>query len=422
MNNLMKVSIATRLNLARHLFQFLSIVFLMLVASSTYAAVTSLKVSPSNKLIIKDQNASVNLRWQIATDPNHTSGIASSNARIINPQNGEVLNVYGSVLSANGAGPFSFIETLTLPEVDTNLWFTQGLKSVVVKRTFSGPAGGSGKDAQMILQLSNSSLSASRESTSGELNILNLKFEFENGTVLAQVEQDSSLQGTLTLQYTGTGLLEGRWLIAEPAGSYDEPLYRTLALIKKNINGNQRSTFKSPELPTTSTGKYLLRFCVTNRSMRSENVRSTEVCSSEELMSNAAYLVRGTSAKLMHISGIQPDQQSVNPSTTFSWNPLAQARVYQIQFFELLPTKASLASSRDPAETVQPEFLVGMMLQGNTTQTPLSELVLSKLQSGKHYLWRVTAHNQLGHVLGSSPEATFHYQADAAKDKPGAKQ
>ena len=130
---------------------------------------------------------------------------------------------------------------------------------------------------------------------------------------------------------------------------------------------------------------------------------------------NAAYQVQGKKPTMKRIGGIQPDQKIVGKETPFSWNSLPQVSVYQLQIFELVTKQATLASSRDSHETVQPKFVTGMMLQGSTTRSALSKLVINRLKDGKHYLWRVTAHNHMGHVIGGSHEATFTYQQESAK-------
>ena len=80
------------------------------------------------------------------------------------------------------------------------------------------------------------------------------------------VSTDEALRALLTVQYTGTGVLHGRWQIAEPESSEGVPFYRTLALVNTNLQTSQRSTLRSPALPSTRPGKYLLRVLVRNAS------------------------------------------------------------------------------------------------------------------------------------------------------------
>jgi hypothetical protein len=56
-----------------------------------------------------------------------------------------------------------------------------------------------------------------------------------------------------------------------------------------------------------------------------------------------------------------------------------------------------------------------MLLDSATSETALSELVRSKLQDGQRYLWRVSAHDETGRMIGRSSEASFVY-APAATD------
>ena len=92
------------------------------------------------------------------------------------------------------------------------------------------------------------------------------------------------------------------------------------------------------------------------------------------------------------------------------WQPLAGAHVYQLQIFALGAPDGSLPSSRQEQDSVQPRFVGGMLLKSGTTSTPLSASALDKLESGRRYLWRVTAHDDSGRMIGKSEESSFVYE------------
>jgi hypothetical protein len=51
-----------------------------------------------------------------------------------------------------------------------------------------------------------------------------------------------------------------------------------------------------------------------------------------------------------------------------------------------------------------------MLLPAGVTETTWSSWLLSKLEPGQSYLWRVTAHDQSGSLIGRSREWRVRYQ------------
>jgi hypothetical protein len=263
----------------------------------------------------------------------------------------------------------------------------------------------------MQLSLISSNLRAARSATASELNVQGLQLEFATGNNLTLAAQQSELQANLTVVHSGTGVLEGRWQLAEPGSTEGRPLYRTLALLRKNLDNSQRSVLSSPLLPTNRAGRYLLRFCVTNRDMIADSMTVDGQCPIDNLIIQASYQVQGaTQTMLGNILGLSPNQQAADEQTPFSWQAVSGAKVYQMQIFELTTADADLPSSKISTELLEPRFVVGMLLPSDTTNVPLSELVRSKLHSGQRYLWRITAHDESGRLLASSDESNFSYQ------------
>ena len=221
-------------------------------------------------------------------------------------------------------------------------------------------------------------------------------------------EVDEQLRATLTVLYTGTGVLRGRWQLAEPESSDGVPVYRTLTLVNKNLLSSQRSTLHSPRLPTGRAGKYLVRFCVLLDSI--PDLAADAQCPSVELLAMGTYQVQSRyQDTVAQIKGLSPNRQNVSPGSVFSWSSHSKAHIYQLQVFELAPTVANLPASRAESDSIEPRFVTGMLLDGTTHESALSELVQSKLEKGHRYLWRVTAHDETGRMIGRSSDASFTY-------------
>ncbi len=97
------------------------------------------------------------------------------------------------------------------------------------------------------------------------LMIKTLNLDFNNESQQQVVAKDTELRARLILTYQGSGLLQGSWLLAEPGGTEGKPLFRNIQLVRETIVSSQRSYVDSPELPTLRTGKYLLKFCLTDQ-------------------------------------------------------------------------------------------------------------------------------------------------------------
>lgn len=384
----------------------LALLILALVSAPSFADYTGIRVLPAQSQALAGQDVTLNLVWRINED-------GSSNAAnspflfVINPKDGSQLSGIRSTVDASGGGPFSLTETVTFNANDIDAWIAQGLSFVLLKRTFSDFASGATIDGSLRLNLSSGGLAEQRSAGKGYLEVQDLRLEFDNGNDLIVTQAREELYASLTIRTVGNGLLEGRWQIAEPGSSGQVPIFRTLSLVRKNVQQGQRVSFRSPRLPTSQQGKFLLRFCaqVDRTKLRDEP------CLEENLTSLAAYEVQGNdTVGVQAMKVLSPYSDQVDASAKFAWQPLSAAVMYQLQVFELQARDADLPSSKLTQESLEPMFISGMVLPQGTTSTLLSELVKSKLAKGKHYLWRVTAHDASGQLLGLSSEQSFVYR------------
>ena len=190
------------------------------------------------------------------------------------------------------------------------------------------------------------------------------------------------------------------------------PSFRTTALVNSSLQANQVVTLRSPGLPTARGGKYLLRFCVTApEESEPIGLSGDAQCPDPDLTVTATYYVQDQAGQREAvIEGVSPDRQAVSESSPFSWRPLAGAVVYRLQIFDPAPADGGGPDPTDQGSRAEPDFVTGMILDAATRNTPLSELVRSRLQAGRRYLWRVTAHDEAGRMIGSSAEASFIYR------------
>lgn len=383
------------------------LVALLLPSAAVEAALAKANVQPAQRQLLATQNNSFGVVWQVAATPGHNAGTTSPSAQVINPASGAVLATVGGVLAQGGSGPFIFSEFVDLPAASVQSWVNSGLRRLILVRTFSVVgAAPSNVRAQVVLNIASSALRAPRENSDSELLVQRLNLSFLDNQRLKVVQPASELKAKVQIVYSGNGQLQGRWQVAEPASTQGAPVYRTLILVSQYLGAAQQTVLTSPLLPTNTAGKYLLRFCVTNRDMvPADQLVLDAGCPIEALTVETAYQVLG-SAEPQASMDASPQSGAVSASSLFKWREVPGAVVYQLQVF----ASPSMPDSMDASANQPPLFIAGMLLPVGTHQAHWSSWLLSKLTAGEYYLWRVTAHDESGAVIGRSREWRVHFQ------------
>ncbi len=379
----------------------------LLLPTAVEAALTKTNVQPGQRQLLATQNNSFGVVWQVAATPGYSSGVVSPVAQIINPSSGAVLATVGGVLSQGGSAPFVFSEFVEVPSASVQAWVDAGLRRLLLVRTFSVGAGGpSSVRAQVVLNLASSALRAPRENTDSELLVQRLNLSFLDNLRVKVVQPATELKAKVQVVYSGNGQLQGRWQVAEPASTQGEPMYRTLTLVSQYLGATQQTLLTSPPLPTAVAGKYRVRFCVTNRDMvPADELVLDPGCPIEALTVETAYQVLGSDGPEASMAS-SPQSGRVTADSQFTWAAVPGAVVYQLQVFAGdAPQPVSDAAPGEP-----PPFIAGMLLPQGTQKTRWSSWLLNKLTAGRYYLWRVTAHDESGAVVGRSREWRVQYQ------------
>lgn len=369
-------------------------------------ALRAVKIQPAQRQLLASQNNPLSLAWQVVASDGYSGGVTSVQAQVVDPASGSILTSLGSRLSASGGGPFLLNEQLELPAGIVQGWYERGLRRLVLQREFVG--GASRLRGQITLNLVSSGLRAPRENRAGELLVQRLSLSFSDNQRIKVVPPGEGLMAKVLLAYSGNGLLEGRWQVAEPGSTEGKPIYRTLTLVRSYLRDAQQSTINSPPLPSDKAGKYRVRFCVTNRELVPADALVLDAgCPLDSLTVETVYEVLGGSDPARQpLIDAGPQDGDVGSASQFHWQPVAGAVVYQLQLF----TANAQRTGESEVLGESPNFVAGMLLPASVTRSALSTLLRSKLQSGSYYLWRVTAHDQGGAMIGRSQEWRVRYQ------------
>lgn len=368
----------------------------------------AVNIQPAQRQLLASQRNVLALAWQVVATDDFSGRVSSSRARIIDPASGAVLSTLGDGLSANGRTPFLLSEQLELSAAEVQGWYARGLHRLILQREFS--SGSQTLSAQVVLTLVSSGLRAPRENRDGELLVQRLSLSFLDNQRIKLVPPATELKAKVLLGYSGNGLVEGRWQVAEPGSTEGRPFYRTLTLVRSQLGSAQQSTLFSPPLPTAKAGKYRLRFCVTNQDLVPADALVLDSgCPIESLTVETVYEVLGGSGPAAQLAiSASPQSGVVDAATPFQWRAVDGAVVYQLQLFAIGLDQQNAGEVEVLGES--PSFVAGMLLPASTTKTPLSALMRNKLEPGRYYLWRVTAHDQGGALIGKSQEWRVRYQ------------
>ena len=389
----------------RHALVTALLAAMLLGSGPVEAAITEARSTPRQLTLFASSGNLVQVRWQVATTPDHTTGVSSAGATILDPATGRVLLVANTSLDGAGGGPFVLRETLQLDAETVRGWQADGLQRVVLERSFGDPATGGGAVGRVVLRLSGSQLQALREGGPSELVVVSVRLEFDTGNNTAIIERDADLRAALTVQHTGTGILRGRWQIAEPGSSEAVPVFRTLALVNMQVRAGQRSRLRSPLLPTSRAGVYLLRFCVSGPDPAAAGEDAQ--CPDAAQVVHATYQVHAQPGfSVVRIRGLAPDRSRLDPAGLLRWSAVPGAATYQVQIFEFTPRAAT------DGEAPEPRFVAGLLVPGDSAATPLGALARSRLDPERRYLWRVTAHDEAGVRIGMSDDASFLFSPE----------
>lgn len=366
------------------------------VSLPAHAVLQSASATPGRTSAGVAQDAVLAITWRLTTDAAHIDGAQSAGGEFYDAAAGVRLDVNTATLGAlTGGGVLVYPETLTIPAAQLAQWYARGVRLLGYRRTFTSRAPPA-QSAQVLIRLAGSGLEAARQPSTGELALQQLDLEFESGRRIEIVDRGARLVARLTMLYAGSGTLRGRWEVADSAGSGD-PLFRVLQIVRAPLGGSQQHTLDSPPLPTDISGRYLLRFCV------EPAARAGTDCASSVTTVQTLYAVTPDETVPL-LRGLAPDNLAADASTVFEWGAVAGVTTYQFQVFR----------AADP----EPLFVGGMLLDESVTRTTLSAATRARLEPGRRYLWRVTAHGADGRLLARSAPATFLYQSPDAQQSP----
>lgn len=316
----------------------------------------------------------INTVWTVGTTVAGLPVRSNSGQFLLTPD-GPVLATVARPLSATSAGTVAQLpESLQVPASVVYQALAAGNGVFYYHRHFDAVPATTGADAMVEIRIGGS--------TSGPLALSRLSLRFSDGSLRRIVGADHPLRALAEVNYTGTGLLQAVWEVAAPPSTSGAFVFQPLRLVRQYLLPGGHVVLESPPLPVNMQGRYVVRLRLQSPQLDSGPVAL-------EYSVNPA--IRGGGPILRPLPLRSPDDDvRLDAATRFAWQPVAQARAYQLEFYAV-----------DARPDTQPPRS-GLLVPSTTTDLLLSTLARAHLESGRSYRWRVLAIDASGRVIARS--------------------
>jgi len=353
-------------------------------------------VAPATVYLASGHTGAFNVTWRVRT----TTGpsVSSSQGRFLIPDSlapivlGTVPHSLSRSVVAGGTALIS--EAVSVPQAVIQRALDLNASEIVYERQFSDPSDALPVAIGVRLVFTGAQAAG--------LAVTRQALAFDDDTPARIVAPGAPLAAWSELTFSGTGLLEGVWEIAEPPGTSGEPVFRTLQLVRRFVPAAAPLRLDSPRLPTRVPGLYLLRLRLTQPQPDFDPPQ-------------IRYFVTqaGATPVAREVRVFSPGPGAVlEDATRFSWAPIEGVHSWLLELYERstglagnLPElgAATLPETAELAQLARASPVAGVVLPGSQTSAALGALPSARLRHGTAYLWRLRGVDRDGVVVGESP-------------------
>lgn len=377
------------------------------VPAQSYAAVTSVTTIPASQNVALGRATSVPIVWRVTDDQavggppgpfvvSSTSGIFCIIADVACITLGTVSKTLSKTHSTVGGITLSITESVLVPSEIIFRAHKLGLSSFRYQRSFT-PAGTGGTG---FITLNITSPSAAG------FGISRLALYFDNGAPVRLVSRNDPLQVFADVTFSGTGLLQAFWEVADPTTTSGSPIFRPLRTVRQYLTAGDTQTLNGPKFPTSLTGLYLARLRITDPVPGFDAPTIRYFVGQQDKLGPS-----GLGLLPLAVTG-PPHLALLGTETRFSWQAVPGARAYQLEVYTVAPDPApelpelgaaqGAPSRADISEALSRRPVTGVIVPATQTQAVLSATARRHLSPGQTYLWRVQAIGEDGTVLRQS--------------------
>jgi hypothetical protein len=230
--------------------------------------------------------------------------------------------------------------------------------------------------------------------------VTRVALSFDDGAPVRIVDPKARMHAQAEIRFNGSGLLQASWEVAGPTSTAGEAFFRTFGTVRQYFAGGDKMTLASPDLPTETSGLYLVRLRITDPLPDFEQPVIRYFVSSGKPGERFPQQPLGLVAP--------PDRALLAPNTQFVWEPVRGARAYQLELYakprlpgDNLPDLGREPDAAPPALPQGPP-VSGLLVSGAQTRASLGAASRGHLAPGQSFLWRIVAIGSDGSVIGES--------------------
>ena len=223
-------------------------------------AVETVSPAPGAARLAVTQGSSLSVNWRVRDNAPEPREVFSTRGEFV--LGGVVVATVSQRLSRNvpdgGSTSLTFGETLRVPRALVVRAAKRGLP-LGYRRAFSDTYSMNVANAEISLEPAGS---AGAELT---LSRIELDFGGAEEARYVTIEAGEELRPRARIRYGGSGVLEARWILADPTSTKGEALFQTRQLVRRLLPGSgNKIEIEGPVLPSDRPGVYELRFQVEN--------------------------------------------------------------------------------------------------------------------------------------------------------------
>jgi hypothetical protein len=241
-------------------------------------------------------------------------------------------------------------------------------------------------------------------SSGGELNLSRLELRFDTDEAIRIAGQNEKLSAIAEINYSGAGLLDAVWEVADPSSTRGDPVFVPVRILRQYLGAGRYVILLSPPLPTTSIGTHFVRLRV---KQPADAIEFPELTYQVNRQTRGGMLEKDLA--VIRLRSPQPMAQ-FETETEFSWQSIAGASAYQLEIHDAgvaginsVPERSleeSVAQSGNGRNHMPP--VTGILVPAARTSAVLSALSREYLQREHRYFWRVIAIGPGGSVIATS--------------------
>ena len=379
------------------ILQIILACLLALTGTNTLASTLAAPLTPASYQV--GSNSMISFNWTLENFGNGGGTADSTNGTFtfttgatIPPQGGPqtlstpiVLGGGAISVSSPTTGVFFALETITVPAAAYDAAQQNNVSTIYYARRFTTTEG---TTVYAFLQIN---LVFPAMNPGAALNISRVALRFSDNTSVKVILPDTRLMAVADVSYTGSGLFDAMWEIAEPVGTMGQPMFVPMQPVRQFLVAGGRVYLQTPVLPTQKQGLHILQLRVNQPTLKF-------VAPVLQYSVNPQGDISGVMTLPPVRINAPIDNALLTTDTRFDWQAVKSAHGYQLELF--LPEQSGIKP--DDAAIAKRIPASGMMVPAKTTRLTLAELARNKLRPNTTYYWRVIAIGDKGQILTTS--------------------